>query len=68
MSTKFKVGGWVEFVTGFRSPTGRFRIVSELPVDRDEPSYRVKGESEAFERVARESELRRLGAKIGALD
>ncbi|MGR7997870.1 hypothetical protein [Xanthobacter sp. ZOL 2024] len=68
MSAKFKSGGWVEFVTGFRSPSGRFRIVSELPSDRGEPSYRIKGESEAFERVARESELRRLAAKIGSLD
>ncbi|MDI4663553.1 hypothetical protein K9U40_04255 [Xanthobacter autotrophicus] len=68
MSAKFKVNGWVEFVTGFRSPSGRFRIIRELPPDRGEPSYRVKGESEAFERVARESELRHLGAKVGALN
>lgn len=68
MSMKFKVDGLVEFVAGFRSPPGRFRIVREMPSDRGEPSYRVKGEKEAFERVARESELRRLGTKIGALD
>lgn len=68
MSAKFKVDGWVEFITGFRSPPGRFRIVRELPPDNGEPSYRVKGEHEAFERVARESELRRLGVKSGASD
>lgn len=68
MSGKFKVEGWVEFVIGFRSPPGRFQIVRELPTDRGEPSYRVKGEKEAFERVARESELRRVGAKVGASD
>lgn len=68
MSAKFKVDGWVEFVTGFRSPPGRFRIVRELPPEKGEPSYRVKGEKEAFERVARESELRRAGAKIGTSD
>ena len=68
MSAKFKVDGWVEFITGFRSPAGRFRIVRELPPDKGEPSYRVKGENEAFERVARESELRRFGAKIDAPD
>ncbi|WP_454917068.1 hypothetical protein [Xanthobacter sediminis] len=68
MSTKFKIDGWVEFVTGFRSPPGRFRVVRELPPERGEPSYRVKGEHEAFERVARESELRRFGAKIDATD
>lgn len=66
MSTRFKIDGWVEFVSGFRSPPGRFRIVREMPADGDEPSYRVKGEKEAFERVARESELRRHGAKSGA--
>jgi len=68
MNAKFKVDGWVEFVMGFRSPAGRFRIVRELPPDKGEPSYRVKGENVAFERVARESELRRFGAKAGSLD
>jgi hypothetical protein len=65
MSAKFKVDGWVEFVAGFRSPAGRFRIMRELPPDRGEPSYRIKGERETFERVARESELRRHEAEIG---
>ena len=32
-----------------------------MPHDKGEPSYRVKGEHEAFERIARESELRRPG-------
>jgi len=68
MSAKFKVDGWVEFAAGFRSPAGRFRIVRELPPDRGEPSYRVKGESEAFERVARESELRRWETGTGIPD
>ena len=58
MDTKFAANGWVEFVAGFRTPPGRFQIVRVLPPDRDEPRYRVKGEREAFERVARESELR----------
>jgi len=58
MDTKFEANGWVEFVTGFRTPPGRFQIVRVLPPDTDEPSYRLKGEREAFERVARESELR----------
>lgn len=62
MDTKFDTNGWVEFVAGFRSPQGRFRIVRIMPKDRGEPSYRVKGEHEAFERIARESELRRAGA------
>ncbi|MBB6307833.1 hypothetical protein [Xanthobacter tagetidis] len=66
MSTKFEIDGWVEFVAGFRAPAGRFRILRALPADRGEPSYRVKGERETFERVARESELRSLGAESAA--
>ncbi|MFG1300063.1 hypothetical protein V5F49_09730 [Xanthobacter sp. V3C-3] len=58
MDTKFETNGWVEFIAGFRSPTGRFQIVRVLPSDTDEPSYRLKGEREAFERVARQSQLR----------
>ncbi|WP_127091597.1 hypothetical protein [Aquabacter cavernae] len=60
MSAKFKIDGRVEFVAGFGSPPGQFRIIRELPSERDEPSYRLKGEHEAFERVARESQLRRV--------
>ncbi|MFG1344909.1 hypothetical protein V5F59_08440 [Xanthobacter autotrophicus DSM 431] len=59
MKAKFKPDNWVEFAEGFRAPPGRFRILRELPPDRGEPSYRIKGEREEFERVARESELRR---------
>lgn len=68
MNKKFDVDGWVEFAAGFRSPPGRFRIVRELPSDSGEPSYRIKGENEAFERVARESELRRWDTRIGSPD
>lgn len=68
MVAKFKIDDRVEFVIGFRSPPGQFRIIRELPADRSEPSYRVKGERETFERVARESELRRFGAKTGLFD
>ncbi|WP_234052400.1 MULTISPECIES: hypothetical protein [unclassified Xanthobacter] len=63
MDAKFESGGWVEFVTGFQSPRGRFRIVRPLPVDQGEPTYRVKGEGETFERVARESQLRGVANK-----
>ncbi|MEP9352190.1 hypothetical protein ABLE93_01185 [Xanthobacter sp. KR7-65] len=60
MQAKYKLNAQVEFVVGFRSPPGRFRVIRELPPERGEPSYRVKSEQEAFERVARESELRGL--------
>lgn len=68
MSAKNKIGGWVEFAAGFRTPAGRFRIIREMPPDNGEPSYRVKGENEAFERVARESQLRRLGVPAESSD
>lgn len=58
MQAKFKVDTKVEFVGGFRSPLGRFRVVRQMPADTGETSYRVKSETEAFERVARESQLR----------
>ncbi|WP_133866796.1 hypothetical protein [Azorhizobium sp. AG788] len=64
MSAKFSVDLWVEFIAGFRAPPGRFQILRQLPPDRGEPSYRVKGEKEAFERVARESELRPWADRI----
>lgn len=63
MSARFNVNGWVEFVVGFLAPPGRFRIVRVLPPDKGEPSYRLKGEHEAFERVARDSELRHWKAQ-----
>jgi len=63
MSTRFDVNCWVEFVVSLRAPPGRFRIVRILPPDRGEPSYRVKGDHEAFERVARDSELRHWKAQ-----
>ena len=61
MVTKFNANGWVELIAGFRSPQGRFQIVRIMPQDKGEPSCRVKGENEAFERIARESELRHPG-------
>jgi len=58
MQAKFKIDSKVEFVGGFRAPPGRFRVIRQMPADSGETSYRVKSETEAFERVARESQLR----------
>lgn len=58
MNPKFDTYGWVEFIVGIRSPRGRFQIVRVMPSEQGEPKYRVKGEKEAFERIASESELR----------
>jgi hypothetical protein len=59
---KFKVGQLVEFAPSRPAvpPSGRhYEIVRLLPADGGELQYRVKSKSEAFERVAKESELSR---------
>ena len=38
---------------------GTYQIVKLLPADGDEHQYRIKSTSEAFERVAKESQLER---------
>jgi hypothetical protein len=38
---------------------GAYQIVKLLPSDGDEHQYRIKSTSEAFERVAKESQLDR---------
>lgn len=58
MNAKFDTSGWVEFIDGIRTPRGRFQIVRIMPSESGEQKYRVKGEKEAFERIASESELR----------
>ncbi len=59
---KYSVGQSVRYTAG---PFGRFgasgsfKIVKLLPPDGDEHQYRIKSPSEAFERVAKESQLDR---------
>jgi len=59
---KFSIGQSVYFTSG---PMGRagangsYKIVRLLPSDGDDYQYRVKSAGEAFERVARESQLDR---------
>jgi hypothetical protein len=36
---------------------GTYRIVKLLPAEGDEQQYRIKSAAEAFERVAKESQL-----------
>jgi len=40
---------------------GSFKVVKLLPPDGDEHQYRIKNTEEAFERVAKESQLDRHG-------
>lgn len=57
---KFTVGQSVNFIAagfGRMRATGRFSIVRLLPSDGDEYQYRIKSAGEAFERVAKESQL-----------
>ena len=60
---KFKVGQLVDVVSprAGGSPTAgrQYEIVRLLPVENGEVLYRIKSKGEAFERVARESELSR---------
>jgi hypothetical protein len=59
---KFSIGQNVRYTAG---PFGRFgasgsfKIVKLLPSDGDEQQYRIKSATEAFERVAKESQLDR---------
>ena len=57
---KYKVGQVVDFTPSRPgvAPSGRqYEIVRLVPADSGELRYRVKSKSEAFERIARESEL-----------
>ncbi len=57
---KYTLGENVRYTSG---PFGRFgasgsfKIVKLLPADGDEQQYRIKSMGEAFERVAKESQL-----------
>ncbi len=59
---KFSIGQNVRYTAG---PFGRFgaggsfKVVKLLPTDGDEQQYRIKSVGEAFERVAKESQLDR---------
>jgi hypothetical protein len=63
---KFKVGQLVDFAPtrpGVATSGRQYEVVRLLPADGGELQYRVKSKTEAFERVAKESELsRRSGA------
>jgi hypothetical protein len=59
---KYSIGQSVRYTAG---PFGRFgasgsfKIVKLLPPEGDEQQYRIKSTGEAFERVAKESQLDR---------
>ena len=59
---KFAIGQTVFFTSrplGHMAANGTYRIVKLLPSDGDDYQYRIKSATEAFERVAKESQLYR---------
>jgi hypothetical protein len=59
---KFRVGEAVYYTSpsfGRAAATGSYTVVKLLPSDGDDYQYRIKSSGEAFERVAKESQLDR---------
>jgi hypothetical protein len=59
---KYQIGQVVYFTArpvGHMAADGTYRVVKLLPSDGDDYQYRIKSASEAFERVAKESQLDR---------
>jgi hypothetical protein len=62
---KFSIGEMVDFVNArvaLAATTESCEILRQLSTDGDDPQYRVKCPAEGFERVVRESQLRRPAA------
>jgi hypothetical protein len=61
-SHKYQVGETVYYSSptfGRAAATGSYTVVKLLPSDGDDYQYRIKSSGEAFERVAKESQLDR---------
>jgi len=59
---KYNVGETVYFTSptfGRAAATGSYTVVKLLPSEGDDYQYRIKSSGEAFERVAKESQLDR---------
>ena len=57
---KFPVGSTVYFTASNISrpaASGTYEVIRQLPSDGDDCQYRIKSSTEAFERVAKESQL-----------
>ncbi len=62
-SHKYQVGEAVYFTSpsfGRAAATGSYTVVKLLPSDTDDYQYRIKSSGEAFERVAKESQLEKM--------
>ena len=63
MSHKYQVGEAVYFTSpsfGRAAASGSYTVVKQLPSESDDYQYRIKSDGEAFERVAKESQLDRI--------
>jgi hypothetical protein len=57
---KFPIGSTVYFTASNISrpaASGTYEVIRQLPSDGDDCQYRIKSSTEAFERVAKESQL-----------
>jgi hypothetical protein len=57
---KFPIGASVYFTASNVSrpaATGTYEVIRQLPTEGDDCQYRIKSSTEAFERVAKESQL-----------
>jgi len=64
---KFKVGQMVDFVPsqrGLAASARSYKILRLLPTEGGERLYRIKTIAEAFERIAKESELLRTSSPV----
>lgn len=60
LKNKFAVGETVYFTASNvarPAAAGTYEVIRVLPTDGDERQYRIKSSTEAFERVAKESQL-----------
>ena len=60
---KYKVGDAVYFTSpsfGRAAASGAYTVIKVLPSDGEDRQYRIKSSVEAFERVAKESQLERI--------
>jgi hypothetical protein len=63
VSHKYQVGEMVYFTSpsfGRAAASGSYTVVKLLPSDTDDYQYRIKSSGEAFERVAKESQLEKM--------
>lgn len=56
---KFGAGQRVSIISagGFSAPSGMYRVISALPLERGSQRYRVKNDNEVYDRVLEEARL-----------